>query len=64
MEHKIFSIEVNKFLFLGNMVFGIFSIIFISLFQFCHSSIIIPIILNIIQLLFLLAQFIYPKLKN
>jgi hypothetical protein len=53
--------KVDKFLLLGNLTFGGFAVIFWTLFLFCHTSMVIPIILTSIQFLFLLSQFIYSK---
>ena len=56
--------KVDKFLLLGNLIFGGFAAIFWTLFLFCGTTMVIPLILTFIQFLFLLAQYIYSKKSN
>ena len=56
--------RTDYFLCLGNLIFGVFAATFYMLFIFCHTSIVIPMVLNIGQFIFLLLQIFYYKWRK
>lgn len=62
--NRLFNIMIEDLLLLGNLIFGAFAAIFWTLFMFAHMPITMPLVLNGIQVLFLISQLLYGKFKK
>lgn len=61
---RLFNIMIEDLLLLGNLIFGAFAAIFWTLFMFAHMSMVIPLVFNGIQILFLILQLLYGKFQK
>ena len=65
MKNRIFNILVDDLLLIGNLVFGAFAAIFWTIYLVYDNSLILyPLILNGIQIIFLISQLVYNKLTS